>query len=196
VVEPLDHLEEFVDSLEFPVDRGEAHVGHLVEIVEPPEDHLPELGARDLVGGLAEHGRLVLDLVHEVLDGKLGDRPLFQGPPDAAFELGPLEGFAPPSPLHDHQGFFLDALVAREAEAAGEALAAPADGLALGEGAGVDDLVVFAAAVGTTQDVPPDGMPAPPAAGQPSLRARKRQRGGREERVRQGTSFAPRPGFG
>jgi len=73
----------------------------------------------------------VFELAHdgadELLDALLADLALPEGDADRAGELVPVEGDAPPVPLHDNQLAKLDPLESREPRTALRAAPAPAD---------------------------------------------------------------------
>src|SRR5215203_112386 len=124
-----DHVHEGVDVLEPAVHRGEAHVGDLVQLLEPLHDEGADLLGRDLpVLALVEHR---FGLIDDRLQLLQGDRPLLARLEQAAEELLAAELLARAVVLDDHVGDILDLLVGGEAPAAAQALAAAADGRAV-----------------------------------------------------------------
>src|SRR6185503_6120624 len=145
--EPLHLVHELGDVLELPVHGGEAHVGHLVELLEMLHHHLAQLLGGDLL--LRPLVQLGLDLGHHVVHRLHAHRALLAGLEDGPAELLPVEGLAPVVAL-DHVGqHVLDVLVGRIAAVALEALAAAADELAVTPHARVHHAVFRVAAEGT-----------------------------------------------
>src|SRR5581483_415467 len=90
-----------------------------------------------------------LDAVGDAFERSDADGPLLAGLQQARDQLLPLEALARPVLLHDHVRDLVDPLVAGEALAAFEALAAAADDLAFLRLARVDNLVAEMRAVRT-----------------------------------------------
>jgi hypothetical protein len=141
---------ELVDVLEVAVDRREAHECDLVELPQPLHEELADLIGRHLpVGALVHHG---LDPVHHALEALHRDGALLAGLEETGQDLLAIEALATPVLLDDEVRDLVDTLVGGEALAAGEALATPADDLALLALARVDDLVLEVGAERTLQD--------------------------------------------
>src|SRR4030095_1265217 len=94
-----------------------------------------------------------LDLVGDPLERADPDRALLARLEPAADELVPLAAFAAAGFLHDHVRNLVDPLVAREAPAALETLAPPANDLAFLALAQVDNLVAEVSTVRTLHGV-------------------------------------------
>ena len=116
---------EIARLAEIAVDRGEAHIGDVVEGLQPLHHQFADPLARDVALALA------LELAHDAVDHALDplglDRALAQGDLDRAHELVAVEGRAPAVLLDDREFAQLHALEGREAAAAIGADAAAAD---------------------------------------------------------------------
>src|SRR5262249_1089885 len=120
-------------------DRGEAHVGYLVELAQALHDEGADLVGRDLaVLAVVQHG---LRLAHDRLQVAHGDSPLFARLEQAGEELLAAELLARAVVLDHHVRDVFDLLVGGEAAAAAQALAAAADGGAVAALARVDHAV-------------------------------------------------------
>src|SRR5262245_31003760 len=109
----------------------------MVQIVKGAHDALSDFLRRDLL--LAQLDDLAFDPVDGLLYLLHGDRPLFASLLDAADDLFAVEGLAAAVLLDDQGQELLDALVGGETLAAGVALAAAADRLAVLGVAAVND---------------------------------------------------------
>src|SRR5690606_29337532 len=88
-----DDLLEILGLAEIAIDRGEADIGHAVEVAQPFHDEFADLLARDL--GLAGALELAHDAVDHALHPFLVHRALAQRDGDGLHQLGPVEGHAP-----------------------------------------------------------------------------------------------------
>lgn len=142
----MNGLDEFAYFLELAVDAGVADVGDGVDAVEVFHDvHADGAGIDFAEGEAFEFGD---DGIGGGLELFEGDRAFFAGFDEAAEEFFATEGFASAGALDDdHFGAF-DFLVGGEAEGAGEAFAASADGDAIAGDSGVDDFIVEVLAFG------------------------------------------------
>src|SRR5690349_4375664 len=125
-LELLDLLAERLHVLEFPIDRSEAHVGHLVELLQLAHHQLADLARRHFA--LAAAAQVVDDLAHRVVDVVAGDGPLLQRALEARAQLALVEGLAPFAALDDCRQLQLRRLEGIEALAALRALATAAHG--------------------------------------------------------------------
>src|SRR5262249_7822818 len=125
----LELVHELIDVLERAIDRGEAHVGDGVELVERLHHRLADHRARDLALGAVEEA--ALDAVDVLLDLLDADRALLARLGEAGDDLHAVEGLAPAVLLDHRRQVLLDALVGREAAAALLALATPPDDVAV-----------------------------------------------------------------
>src|SRR5690606_21345244 len=130
-----------------PVDRCEAHVGDLVELLQLVHHELADFRRGDLLLGPLLQRRL--DAVGDRLDLRHADRPLLARLQQPRDQLLPLEAFSAAVLLDDHVGDLVDALVAREAAPAAQTLAPPTDHLPFLALARIDHLVAEMAAVRT-----------------------------------------------
>lgn len=80
---------EFVDVLEVAIDRGETHVGDLVDFLQLTHHHLAHLLGRDFA--FAEREQLFLDAGQGGIDRLHRHRALAQRQPDAGGELVAVE---------------------------------------------------------------------------------------------------------
>ena len=132
---------------ELLVHRGEADVGHLVQVPQPAHHQQPQLAGGDLpVPAVA---RLRLHPVGQLLDGLPRHRPLLAGPQQPADQLFPVERLPAAVLLDDAEGGPLDPLVGGVALAAVQALPAAADGVRLRHVPLVDDPAARAQTVRT-----------------------------------------------
>src|SRR5690606_34294347 len=131
------------------VDAGEADVGDLIDRLEAIGDGPADLDRGHLAPTAAEQP--LLDRGDDLLDLLGGNGAFVAGPFEPADDLLPVKGHAGAVVLDDDElGLELDVLVGGEAFAAGQASAAAADGVALVDLAGVDDLVLVLLAKRTT----------------------------------------------
>src|SRR5712692_8808281 len=141
----LDLSLDLLQVHEFPVDRGEADVGDLVQVAQAVHDHLADFAAWDLhAAGAAELG---LDVVDDGAQALRGDVALFGRLLQPVEELLRVEVFAAPVLLGDEEGYRLDAFVSREALPTLQALSPASNRLPHLGVARVDDLQVVMAAV-------------------------------------------------
>src|SRR5436190_10604815 len=141
----LQFRHELADVAEVPVDRRETDVRDLVEMLQLFHHERADVGRRHLPLGPILQRRL--DAVGDAFEHRHADRPLLARLQQAADQLLALEPLAGAVLLHDHVRDFVDPFVAREAFAAFEALASPADDLAFLGLARVDDFVAQVSAV-------------------------------------------------
>src|SRR5690348_565683 len=142
----LDLLAERVHVLELAVDRGEAHVGDLVEVLQLAHHQLAELARRHFT--VAAAAQVVDDGTHGVVHVMAGHRPLLQRTLEAHPQLALVEHLAPFAAFHDGRQLQLGRLVGVEALAALLALAPTAHaGTVVGEPR-VDHAGVFVLAEG------------------------------------------------
>lgn len=142
----MDGLDELADLLELAVDAGVTDVGDRVDAMEVFHDMHADGAGIDFAEGEAfefsDHG------IGRGLELLEGDGALFAGLDEAAEEFLAAEGFASAGAFDDdHFGAF-DFLVGCEAEVAGEAFPAAADGDAVAGDSGVDDFIVEVLAFG------------------------------------------------
>ena len=123
--EPVEFLAEIGDVLERAVDRGETHVGDVVELAQLRHHELADAARRQLA--LGGHAQLVHHRAHRGLDLLLRHRALLQRAVEAEAQLARVEGLAAAVALDDRRQLELDRLERAEALAAGLALAAAAD---------------------------------------------------------------------
>src|SRR6266542_597899 len=140
----LQLVEELVGVLELPVDRSEAHVGDLVELPQPLHDERPDLARGHLALLSVVQSRF--DLIHDRVELRRRHGALLAGLDESSPQLLSVEGLAAAVLLHDDVGDLLDRFIGSEAAAAGNALPATADDLALPAFARVHDPVVHGAA--------------------------------------------------
>src|SRR4051794_13550993 len=123
--DPADEFPEILRLAEIAIDRGEAHIGDLVEAGQRLHDEAADDVARYLA--LARALELANHRVDDALDLLGLDRPLAQGDMDRAREFVALERLALPVLLDHRQLAQLDALEGGEARRAIRAEAAPTD---------------------------------------------------------------------
>src|SRR5262249_674689 len=116
---------EVLGLAEIAVNRGEAHIRHVVELAQMLHHRLADGLRRDLV--LAETLQLAHDLRYFLLDPLRIDRALAQCDLDRTHELVAVERHAAAIALDDGQLAQLHALESGEAEIAGQADAAATD---------------------------------------------------------------------
>src|SRR5262249_31686698 len=149
----VDGLRELRDVLEGLVDRGKAYVGDLIQPLEMIHHQLADLTAADLLlGSLVQPG---LDVGHHLVDTGQADRPLGARLEDGGPQLLAIELFPAAVLLGDVKRHVLDVLVGRVAAAALQALAAPADELAVPSDPRIDDAVLGVTAERTLHRFPP-----------------------------------------
>src|SRR5215470_17671921 len=143
----IEHRLEILRFAEITIDRGEAHIGHVVERAQRLHHHL----AHGLGGNftLALALELAHDLGHRLVDPLGLDRTLAQRDLHRAQQLVAVERHAAAVALDHHELAQLHALERREAEIAGQAHTATTDdGGVLGR-PGVLHLRIEAAAIRT-----------------------------------------------
>src|SRR6185437_6418705 len=109
----LDFLAERMHVLELAVDRGEAHVGHLVEVLQLAHHQLADLARRHFA--FAAAAQVVDDRAHRAVHIVGGDRPLLQRALETHPELALVEHLAPLAALHHRRQLQLRCLVGIEA---------------------------------------------------------------------------------
>src|SRR6202043_874389 len=139
---------EFVDILEGSIDRGETHIGNLIDAVKLVHHRAADKFARHFLA--AEFRGSGLDAVRDLFNCFHRDRPLFAGALDTRDDLEAIIRLAAAVLLDHHRSGFFDALVSGEAPFAGSAHAPAPDGRAITRHAGVNDAVAAMAAEGTT----------------------------------------------
>jgi hypothetical protein len=112
---------------EAPVDRSKPDVGHLIHLLQLPEDNFPDRGARNL--NCAHGQQFGLDGRDDPVDLHLRDRPLGEGGPELVTQLPGIKLLPAPVTLDHHQPAGLDPFISRKPAAAGRAFPAPADAL-------------------------------------------------------------------
>ena len=132
---------EVLGGLELLVDRGEAEVGHLVELAQRREDGHADLVRGEL--GLAGAAQRVLDVLAEAGQVVLGERAALAGLADAGDRLVAVERLGRPGALHHGE---LHQLEGGEPLLALDADPAAADRAAVLGDPGVEDLGVGVAA--------------------------------------------------
>ena len=143
----LQLVHEGVDVAELPIDRGKAHIGHLVDLLQFVHGQLT-----DVHGGyfpLVAVQKRLLDAVHRRLQRLVADLPFLTGAQHAAQQFLAVKGLPGAVPLDDHQRHGLHDLVGREALGAAQAFPAAANLFPVLGGAGVDHLGIQFAAVRT-----------------------------------------------
>jgi len=138
---------ERLDVFELAIDRGEADVGHLVEILEPRHDDGPDVLARDLFGALALD--VALNAVDERAKSRIRHRTLLERFLESALELIAAVRLPLSVALHDDEIQKQDFLHGGKAKSALVALAAAADGFPFRAHARINDAGVRMAADGT-----------------------------------------------
>src|SRR5579859_118838 len=143
----LDLLAERLDVLKAAIHRGEAHVGHLVEMAQFLHDELTNGARRHLA--LAEHTQIVADAPDRLLDRLGTDWALLEGFGHALLELVLVKWLAAAVALDHtrHQQFCR--LEGREALTAAKALAPPTDLAAVSRQPRVRDFGLDMATKGT-----------------------------------------------
>src|SRR5262249_25269111 len=116
----LELAHELADVFERPVHRREAHVCHLVELVQLAHDCFTNHRARDFL--LTAFLQRLLDAVGGLLDGRDADRPFLARLLQTGDDLETVEQLAAAVLLDHHRQHLFDALVRREASFAVEAL--------------------------------------------------------------------------
>ncbi len=156
-VELFDELFKVAGFAEVAVDRGKAHVGHLIEAGERIHDQLADQGGRNLAfpGGFQAPN----DAVDDPLDPLHLHRPLAQGDGHGAQQFVAVEGLALAVGLDHGQLTQLDPLEGGEAGAAIGALAPPADRVVVFGRPRIFDLRVVVTAKRTTHS---PSLPGPP----------------------------------
>ena len=163
----IDELSELLGVLELTVDRGEAHIGDLVDEAQALHHHLADLGRGDLL--LLAAIEQTLYLIYQAGDLVLGNRALLARDLDGAAQLIPTKRLtAPIGGLDHHQAHLFDLFEGRETPVAGVALAPPLDGRAVAHGPGVENVVfILCAAIRASHlrlqvpRAPPPLLPSP-----------------------------------
>lgn len=133
--------------LEAPVDRGETDVGDFVELLQLGHHQFAQHPRLDLA--LAGGAQLVLDVADGRFQALDADRTLLQGALHAGAQLVLVERLAAAVLLDQARHDQLGGLEGGEAFAAGQALAAPAHLIALGDQSRVNHFGVMGTAEGT-----------------------------------------------
>src|SRR5262245_40274780 len=144
---------KLVDVAKMTIHRREPHVRHFIEPFQFLHYETADIGGRDLFVRPILQRRL--DAVGDRFQVRHPHRPLlarFQQPRDQLLALEPL---ARSVLLHHHVGDLVDPLVAGEAFAALEALAAPPDHLALARFPRIDNLIAQMRAVRALHTITP-----------------------------------------
>ena len=128
-----DQFFEVLGFAEILVDRGKAHIGHIIEHLEGLHDELADGFRLDLA--FAEAFQAADDAGHHALDPLGLDRALAQRNLDRAHELVAVKGNPPAGFLDHHEFAQLHALEGGEAAGAIGAIAPAADGGAIFAGA-------------------------------------------------------------
>ena len=116
---------EILGLAEIAIDRGKAHIGHVVEVAQMLHHRLADGLGRHFA--FAQTFQLADDLRHHLLDPLRLDRALAQRNRQRAHQLVAIERHAPAVALDHHKLAQLHALEGGEAEIAGQADAAAAD---------------------------------------------------------------------
>src|SRR5262245_9279117 len=141
------------------IHRREPHVRHFIEPFELLHYEAADIGGGDFLFRPVLEGRL--DAVGDGLERRGADRPFLARLEQPGDQLLPLEPLARAVLLHHHVRDLVDPLVAGETLPALEALAAPANHLALARLPRIDNLVAEMRAVRTFHTATPCA-PAPP----------------------------------
>src|ERR1051326_4176321 len=142
----LQFIEKGLDILEVPVDRGEAHVGDLIELLQLLHEHFSYISSRKLA--VKAVSQPAFDRIHYFGQLGHGDRPLFTGFEQPGKDLLPVEFLASAVLLDHHVGDLVAALVGGEAALAFFALPAPPDDIAFLALPRIDHAILFVAAEG------------------------------------------------
>ncbi len=145
--EVFDFGEELGGVAEAAVDGGEAEEGDFVELFELVHDLAADDGGGDFAFVLGFD--FVDDVVDEHVHLGVGNGALDGGVGDGGAELVAVEVLVAAVALEDGEDGLDDLFVGGEAMAAMGADAAAADGVAVANGAGVDDLVFGLRTLGT-----------------------------------------------
>src|SRR5713101_3243245 len=146
----VKHRFEILGFAEVSVDRGEAHIGNVIERAQALHHHLANGLGGDFALALALE--LAHDLGHGLIDALRLDRTLAQRDLHRAQELVTVKRHAAAVALDDDELAQLYPLECREAEIAGEADATAADDGAILRRPRVLHLRVEAAAIRTAHD--------------------------------------------
>ncbi len=144
--EGFDFLGEFGEVFEVLIHAGEADVGDLVNFLESGHDVLADGAGGDFGVEFALDG--LGDLGDEELEALGFDGAFLGGLAEGVEDFGVVEVFAAAVLFDDEEALADGFLEGGEAVAAGETLAAAADGAVLAAGAGVEHFGVFVAALG------------------------------------------------
>ena len=142
----LQLLHELAHVLEAAVDRGEPHVGHLVELAQPLHREGADLAGRELAVLLVR--QQALGGVHDLFELAQRHRTLLAGLLETLEELAAVEVLARAVVLDHPVGDLFDFLVGREAAVAGQAFTAAPDRHAFAALARIDDPVLARSAEG------------------------------------------------
>src|SRR5439155_961081 len=141
----LDRLAHVLQVVEVAIDRGEADVGDLIDLLQLADDDVADRRRGNL--RLAERQQLALDPRDQRVDLRLADRPLGHGDAQARAQLLLVVLLAPAALLHHVKGGQLDPLVGREALAARVAAPPAADVLPAVQLARIDHARIILLAV-------------------------------------------------
>src|SRR5690606_20050454 len=159
-LQAVEFLAEFGHVLERAVDRGEAHVGDVVELAQLVHHELAHAARGQFA--LGGHAHPVDHRAHRRLDLLLAHRALVQRTVEALPQLALIEALAAAVGLDDRRQLELDRLQRGEAFAAGLAFAPAADRGAIVAHARIDDPGVHVLAEGAMH-----GRRAAPGGNQP-----------------------------
>src|SRR6516162_3848982 len=148
----VEHGLEVLGLAEIAVDRGEAHIGNVVERAQRLHHHLAHRLRGDFALALALE--LAHDLGHGLIDALRLDRTLAQRDLDRAQQLVSIERHAAAVALDDHKLAQLHALECGKAEIAAQTHATAADDGGILGRPRVFDLRIEAAAIRTTHGRP------------------------------------------
>src|SRR5487761_1908838 len=148
--EHADLAREVLGPLEALVDRGEAHVGHVVDAPQRLEGGLADLLARRVA---VEQTHVLFHPGHQGAQDLLVHRTVLRRRADADQDLGAVEGLALARALHHVEADLLDALEGRVALLAGGAFAPTTDGDPVLGQSRVDHPVVVGRTVRTAHDL-------------------------------------------
>src|SRR3990172_6658326 len=132
--------------LELAIDRGEADVGDLVQLIQAGHDQLPDLARVPLPVRLLHQAGL--DLLGDLLEFGHAHGPLLGGLEEAAQNLVAIKGLPAAILLHHHELDLFNALVRREPPLAVQALPASPDRRPVAGLPRVDDLLLHLPAKG------------------------------------------------
>ncbi|MPN24258.1 hypothetical protein SDC9_171653 [bioreactor metagenome] len=141
----LQFLHKRLRVLELTIDRGKAHIGHLIHILEFPHDDFANIARRDLRCERVKHfAAYVFDQF--VLHIRR-NRALLAGLAHAHANFFRIKRLPSAIPLDNHDRYLLDLLVGRKAFPAVDAFAPAADGAPVLRWARVNHLALDAGAI-------------------------------------------------